>query len=45
MDSYYKDYQAIIEIIKHDWLYTGDIGKMDDDFIHYLKDGARLNEQ
>ena len=32
MDGYYKDHQATTEIIKHGWLYTCDIGKMDEDF-------------
>ena len=45
MDSYYKDHPTIIEIIKHGWLYNGDIGKMDEDFIYFLKNGIRFNEQ
>lgn len=31
MDGYYKNPQATAEVIKDDWYYTGDIGKIDDD--------------
>ena len=36
MQGYYKDKEATASVIKKGWLYTGDLGKMDDDDYIFL---------
>lgn len=38
MDCYYKNEEATDEILKDDWLYTGDMAKTDEDGFIYLVD-------
>ena len=38
MDCYYKNPEATAEILKGDWLYTGDMARMDEDGFIYLVD-------
>lgn len=38
MDCYYKNKEATDEILKDDWLYTGDMAKVDEDGFIYLVD-------
>lgn len=42
MKCYYNDSKATEAILKDDWLYTGDMAKMDEDGFIYLVDRKKM---